>query len=679
MSRMWWMLAAIAIAACTDRPAGSAGSAPPPGQVLVRTDPASLADCPYGGTVVKSGIDRNRDGALEDDEVLTGTVVCNAMPAQPPPPVVVRLVAEPPGLHCQAGGTAVQSGPDSNRNNRLDDAEVAHIDYVCNPADAVVRTRIVAVAPGAQCPGGGIEFQAGRDRNGNGQLDDGEVESRTVSCGDVVTGDLEIATDADMRAVANTRLVTGRIHVNGMNVHSVSLPHLEHVGSGFQAFGFALSGFELPVLQEVGGTLALSGRGPIHCPQLHRVGGLDLATSGVADLSGFPALREIAGRLRLLEMSSLVSIDLSSVVIRGDIEIEENAGLTRIALALKGNVGAVSIFDNASLKTLDLSVTPQAPASAELGDVLVFLNPQIVHVALRAGRVHSFALSDGPKVADIALDVAKFDDDVFMADSTTPFRLALSSPDPDGLEIGHDLLLDGPLATFEVTAALRIRGSLQLSGTQLEAIDLPHPVSVGDFLTIGANPRLTRVSPILLGGGLDVFDNALLRDIDFVSPAVPGVLGELEIADNPVLESASSLDALVVVHGAVRIERNPRLTGVLGPSLTRIDRALIVSDNAGLTALRLPGLRDGVTDLVVQSNAALQSVELPALAGVSSSIGIATNPQLQHIAFDALAQAPAFAVTDNPHLPACAVDAVFAHVAGGNNHQSGNDDTATCP
>jgi hypothetical protein len=676
---MWWMLAAIAIAACTDGPAGSAGSGSPPGQVVVRTDPASTAECPFGGLVVKSGTDRNRDSVLQDAEVQASTVVCSAMPAQPPPKVVVRLVAEPPGTHCAAGGTAVQSGPDDNRNGQLDDAEVAHIDYVCNPTNAALRTRIVSLPPGAQCPAGGIEFQAGRDSNGNGQLDDGEVESRTVSCGDVVAGNLEIKTDADMSAAANVRVVTGFLRVVGENVHSVSLPHLEQVGSGLQAFGLALSGFDLPVLQEVGGALALSGRGPIHCPQLRRVGGLELATSGVADLGGFPALREIAGRLRLLEMTSLVSVDLSSVVIRGDIEIQSNPGLTHIGLAVNGNAGTVSIFENAALETLDLSATAQAPASAELGDVFVFLNPRIAHVALRAGRVHSFALSDGPKVADIALDVAKFDDDVFVADSTTPFRLALSSPDPDGLEIGHDLLLDGPLASFEVTAALRIRGSFQLDGTQLEALDLPHPLPVGDFLTIGTNPRLTRVSPILLGGGLVVVDNALLRDIDFVSPAVPGVLGELEIADNPVLERASSLDALAVVHGAVRIERNPRLTGVLGPSLTRIDRALIVNGNAGLTALRLPGLRDGVTDLMVQSNAALEAVELPALTGVRSSIGIATNPELQHIAFDALAQAPAFAVTDNPHLPACEVDAVFAHVAGGNNHQSGNDDTASCP
>jgi len=675
MSRMWWTLAAAAIAACTDRPVDSAGSSSPPVPVVVRTDPASTAECPFGGTVVKSGTDRNRDGVLQDTEVQNSTAVCNAMPAQPPPPVVVRLVAEPPGLHCPVGGTAVQSGPDANRNGQLDDTEVARIDYVCS---ARVVTRIVPVLPGAQCLAGGIDFQAGPDRNDNGRLEDAEVQAHTVSCGDVVAGNLDIKTDADMAAVANVRVVSGSIQIDGMQVHSVALPHLEQVGGGLQAFGFALSGFDLPVLQEVGGTFALSGRGPIHGPLLRRVGGLELATAGVADLGGFPALREI-GRLHLLEMTSLVSVDLSSVAIPGDIEIESNTRLTHIALALSGNVGDVIIQQNASLEALDLSATAQAPASAELGDVLVFLNPRIAHVALRAGRVHSFALSDGPKVADIALDVAKFDDDVFVADSIIPFRLALSSPDPEGLEIGHDLLLDGPLATFEVTAALRIRGSFELIGAQLEALDLPHPLPVGDFLTLGDNPRLTRVSPIALGGGLVVASNALLRELDFVSPAVPGVLGEVQITDNPVLESASSLDALAVVHGAVRIERNPRLASVLGPSLTRIDRAMIVSGNAGLTALRLPGLRDGVTDLVVQSNAALQALELPALTGVSSRIDIATNPQLQHIAFDALVQAPAFGVTDNPRLPACQVAAVFAHVPGGNNHQSGNDDTAPCP
>jgi len=36
-----------------------------------------------------------------------------------------------------------------------------------------------------------------------------------------------------------------------------------------------------------------------------------------------------------------------------------------------------------------------------------------------------------------------------------------------------------------------------------------------------------------------------------------------------------------------------------------------------------------------------------------------------------------FTVRDNPHLPACAVLALFAHVDGEHN-QTGNDNDATC-
>src|SRR6185436_3847395 len=95
--------------------AGCGGSTPP---VIVRTEPAGVADCPYGGNVVSTGRDRNGDGELQDAEVEVRTPVCGA--AVMPPEIVIRLTAEPPGPHCTAGGTAVQSGIDTNHNARLD-------------------------------------------------------------------------------------------------------------------------------------------------------------------------------------------------------------------------------------------------------------------------------------------------------------------------------------------------------------------------------------------------------------------------------------------------------------------------------------------------------------------------------------------------------------------------------
>src|SRR5262249_22842934 len=153
----------------------------------------SAADCPYGGSVVSSGLDGNGNGVLDDAEAMNRSVVCRAAPTQPPPVVLVRLVPEPPGGHCSAGGTAVQSGPDDNRNGVLDDSEVVHIDFACGQ---VLLARLAAEPPGAHCSIGGVAFLAGRDADGDGVLADTEVETRSYECGDVIARDVEITSDA---------------------------------------------------------------------------------------------------------------------------------------------------------------------------------------------------------------------------------------------------------------------------------------------------------------------------------------------------------------------------------------------------------------------------------------------------------------------------------------------------
>ncbi|HEX3760078.1 MAG TPA: hypothetical protein VHW23_15285 [Kofleriaceae bacterium] len=672
----WTCVLGAALAACSDPPSEPVSPDPKPGSapIVARTRPATAAECSSGGTVVLSGPDANRDGMLQDAEVLTRSVVCNPPSAPPPPPIVIRLVAEPPGTNCEAGGTAVESGPDHNGNGQLDDGEVAHIDYACGE---VLRTRIDAVAPGAGCAAGGVAFAFGRDRDGNGVLDDGEIEARELQCGDAVARDIDIETDADVAALAKVRFVTGSVHVNGMRVHALSLPNLEHVGGELQAFGFALSGVALPALRAVDGKASLGGSA-ISCPQLRRVGGLELGISQVQDLSGLPALTEIDGDVRI-ESSSLVSLELASVSIRGDVDITGNDRLARVALELAGRVGAVSLLGNGALETLDLSVTSPQPGGAEVGDVNLGVDGKLAHVALTADRVGSLDALGTPAIRDLALNVARFDGEIGLFDIATPFGLTLSSPSAEGVEIARDLLISGPLTSFQVTGPVTVGGAFQLEGTQLEALDLTQPLRVGDGLGLFDNAQLARVAPITLTGGLEVIHNARLQSLDFVVPATAGEIDELMVMDNPVLEAAPSLAPLVAVHGLVEIEDNPLLAGVFGPSLATVDGPMVIVRNDALAELQLPGLHGRLLDLIVQGNAALQHLELPAVVDVAAELQIVSNPQLLHIGFDALTHAALFEVDNNPRLPACQVTAVFVHVVSEGVTQSGNDDAATCP
>jgi len=45
---------------------------------------------------------------------------------------LLNLTAEPPGPNCPAGGVKVASGIDANRNGTLEDNEIQNIKYVCN-------------------------------------------------------------------------------------------------------------------------------------------------------------------------------------------------------------------------------------------------------------------------------------------------------------------------------------------------------------------------------------------------------------------------------------------------------------------------------------------------------------------------------------------------------------------
>ena len=90
----------------------------------------------------------------------------------------------------------MESGTDANGNGQLDDAEVEVMTAFCNggadeepdaiPDAAVLRT--VEIAPGDEgCPYGGTLVQTGVDSNGNGVLDDSEVNSEQALCNGAVT------------------------------------------------------------------------------------------------------------------------------------------------------------------------------------------------------------------------------------------------------------------------------------------------------------------------------------------------------------------------------------------------------------------------------------------------------------------------------------------------------------
>lgn len=166
---------------------------------LVRQEDEPVgANCTYGGRVVLSGIDLDGDNYLDENEVETTAYVCNGEPGEPGDPgepgvnSVYEVTDEPAGAHCPAGGVLVQSGLDTNGNGVLDDPEVQANEYVCHGTNGTDGTdgtdgteTLVEVSQepvGSNCPTGGQKIESGLDSDADGVLDPGEITSTSYVC-----------------------------------------------------------------------------------------------------------------------------------------------------------------------------------------------------------------------------------------------------------------------------------------------------------------------------------------------------------------------------------------------------------------------------------------------------------------------------------------------------------------
>jgi hypothetical protein len=119
-------------------------------------------NCENGGTRIDAILDKNGNGTFDEGDELKGTqYACNGTDGSAP-----AISVTDAGENCgAAGGVKITVGTDES--------------YVCNGAagtngkNAVSRTS--EELPGSNCEYGGIKIEVGIDNNGNGTLEDGEV------------------------------------------------------------------------------------------------------------------------------------------------------------------------------------------------------------------------------------------------------------------------------------------------------------------------------------------------------------------------------------------------------------------------------------------------------------------------------------------------------------------------
>ncbi|MEO7733752.1 MAG: hypothetical protein ABIY55_22500 [Kofleriaceae bacterium] len=637
---------AVVLVACGD----DAGNAP--SSVLVRTDPAG-AQCAHGGSVISSGSDANHNAMLEDSEVQVRTPVCNPAPADPSG-VVTRLAAEPSGAHCSDGGTAIETGVDGNGNGALDDGEVTHTDYICGE---VLLTRLV---PAETCAGGGVAIQLGRDRDHDGQLSDTEVEHTEVSCGDVLDANVVVSTAADLAALADIVLIHGDLELRDGG--AMQLPKLQVVTGRLDVHGFAVGELVAPELTSVEGDLAVGGTllATLSLPKLSRVGGNVLANAnGVLTQLSLPALTSIGGDLTITSHSKLQTLDAPLDQIGGEVVVQSNSQLARLSFTLHTAPRSFHISNNGLTSfALNLFGAEQQP------DVEVALNQQLTSIELWAAHFGRLSLS-GDALASVAVHAPDVESLIVSGDALD--RLTLSGAPGQPVQV-RSLGLFGPVSTIDAgTTGVTVSSVCSLHGTKLADLRAFHGVN---FLSADGNTALTEIKFVPLRS-FAISNNPVLTSITSLDTSLHGLL---QISNNPVL-SEVSLHEVTELDGELDVTSNPQLTSLRAPALATVSNLLRISGNPLLAELDLSALLH-IENRLDLFGTALTTLALPSLVN-GGNFFIEGNGVLTQLVLPALRHVQILEISDNPHLPACAVEALFTGLTGSLS-QERNDTTATC-
>ncbi|KYF59492.1 hypothetical protein BE04_27080 [Sorangium cellulosum] len=680
------MLALIAPAACGGE---SDPRAPIERQleVVVRTDAASDAQCPHGGSVVHAGLDRNENGALDEDEIAESTLQCQDEDVAPDddtpddrPETLVRVDDEPAGEACADGGAAVRSGPDENGNGVLDEEEVAATEYICDDA---LLTRMVAEPPGERCASDGIAFQVGRDTDGDGELGDAEVEWTEVECSDVIQRDVAVTSAEDLALLADIRAIHGGLSIRDTSIASIELPVLAHVGGRLTVSGnAALASLSLPALAAVGRTL------DVH----------DNAELARVDLTG---LVQTGGELHLSENPALAAIDLPALrKVDDEILVRGNAALEEIELRMFDRLDDVVIQGNASLTDVLIRVSQLNDLSTQAGRVTLFDNPKLASAELAAESFQGVNVVRNASLQEITIESDRITGDVNVQEAPAldvAWFLNAAESFADHLEIGGTLYVAAPLSSlwFDSEQSGLVAGGLVLEGTQIERFERSVAHVRGNVI-LRRNPNLGYFQVEQVDGGLTLDDNDALGNFALLDDGHFG--GDVYVVGNDRLQHVAGLQWTRSVGGDLTISGNASLIRPAMYQLQYVGGNVTIGDNPALEHLDMGTLRsiegtltvfgaamaawsglDALQSIggtaTISGNPNLENIDLLALQRTGGLFAIRENSQLQRVGLDDLSRAN-LEVTGNPSLPACVVDALFERVTG-SHRQEGNGER--CP
>lgn len=517
---------------------------------------------------------------------------------------------------CPQGGTAESFGRDDNGNGVLDDDEIERTEVVCGP---LRLTRRLAEAEGAHCVAGGVAVQEGPDRDGDGVLDDDEVEQTAYECSTILARDVSIATAEEAAALAQITEIRGDLTIGSpleTGIPEVSLPRLRKV-TGDLSLGhdLQLQIAAFPELTDVDGDLAIGGdfsSSRLHSlslPKLVRVGGSFsiIRNPSLLTMNGIPRLERVGGDFTLEQCSALTSMRGPLHRVGGKVRIASNAALEKAVLSLDEPTLDVSVSSNPKLREVSLKV-PQAPSIEIKGNAaLTKLGLSDIDFLPPDGKLGAISITDHPLLerTEIAADRVG---SVTLARNPSATQTTIITDELTGsLEIREAA---GTLALQRWSSgnsAFIVGGSVTLRGP-LQLAGWAKLRVEGDLLLEGGETGSLR-NLERVGGALRLRSNAFLSIVDPIS----FVGGPVEVYDNDFLANVDFLEqpeifGSLVITGNERLEQAQHLLA----NLQRVHGGMLITGNPKLTMVS-SAVSEIEGRLVLTSNAVMTQLQLPNL------------------------------------------------------------------
>ncbi|RKG98847.1 hypothetical protein D7V97_32475 [Corallococcus sp. CA053C] len=633
--------------------------------------------CGFGGQAILTGLDQDRDGVLDDVEVLTTDYVCE----DGIPKVRTRRQFEPIGTNCPYGGQVVESGLDYDDDGELDDEEVKSVEYVCTTTVANVLLSVRPVAPTAKCPRGGQLTRAGHDANGNGLLEDEEVTRDVQICNEpspvlsrarelprsVAPCDrggsvVEAGADLDLDGVLDAAEIYATAYACDVEPTRLRLQQFQAEPGGMNC---AAGGTGVAAFEDRDGDTAPDPGGfstILHVCEAARIHDGDFVVASATDLLVLGGIDRLRGDLRI-EAPSLPEAFVPTLsVIDGSLRVQGNSSLKRFGMTtLRFVGGSVEVRDNAQLEDLVLGDESRRPLRVA-GSLIVEENPKL------------------PSLEGLAA-VAPTDSITLRANN------AMENPGP----LPHVVTLTGSLTvqdnlrltTLAFSNLAQVHGDVYLVNNAMLGgpFGLEQLVSVDGLLQLRLNAQMENLAPLgrlVSVGALELLNNLRLPDTAGFLQLTHA--GRIYIQGNAAMVSVGDMPLLTSVDHQFAVKYNPVLQRVHGLPVLRTAEAVSAVGNEALTSLsglaRLPRL----STLEVLGNAKLPTLGDFAALRELAFLNVQGNASLTSLGLGELARVTVeFVTVDNAKLPTCQATALAASVYQGTPFIDDNDDAATCP